>query len=237
MEIIEHFLPDFKERSSPVQFLVFHCFALPLDEMIACLMTNKISVHYIIDLKGQIIRLVPEDKEAFHVGKGSWRGIGSLNSPSVGVELQHMALGQTPYASEQIESLKFLARDIIVRHQIAPQNVVGHSDVAPTRKPDPGKAFPWSFLAKAGIGLFPKGVGFPCADVAESLKTIGYDTQNLVAAAYAFYRRFMPERVSMDEDIEHLLKNPYPQNTKHPAQDKSFLARLNAVAGAYQDFF
>lgn len=236
-KVKQHLLPFFENRQYPVRFLVLHCFALPVAEMIKGLEDRQLSAHYLVDEKGEITKLVPEDKVAYHAGKSRWRGVESINKHSIGIELQHKSLGQTAYSKKQIKSLIGLCQTIIQKYQIAPKNVVGHCDIAPTRKPDPGKAFPWKLLAQKGVGLYPSSttsVDKSAVNVAAMLQAIGYDTQNVVAAAYAFCQHFLPAQIKKDSDVQHLLDNPYPMHRKTPPHNKAFLARLKAVAHLYQ---
>ena len=195
--------PDqFAERVKPIRHLVVHSFALSVSDMLTCLAQNGISSHYIIDTDGQIMQLVPEDKVAWHAGKSFWRGESGLNASSIGIELQNPTLGQTPFPKAQIEAFSWLARGIIERHRIDPRLIVTHSDIAPTRKVDVGKAFPWAEVAKDGIGLWCDSADVaPTEDVAQALAQIGYDISDVDKALLAFERRFMPEVVPTEPDI------------------------------------
>ena len=145
----------FNERKANIDILMFHCSALNKSEMIETLHKKELSCHYIIDEEGEVLQLVDEDKRAWHGGIGFWRGIDTdINSHSIGVELCHPTLGQTPYPEKQIDSLITLSKEIVGRYNIKPNYVIGLSDSAPTRKADPGKCFPWKYLAQKGVGLW-----------------------------------------------------------------------------------
>lgn len=118
----------------------------------------EVSAHYLIDEDGAIYRLVPEARRAWHAGKSRWRGIEGLNAVSLGVELANPghSNGYRPFPAAQMAALVALARDLLARHPIPPRNVVGHSDIAPERKLDPGELFDWRALAAQGIGLWPE---------------------------------------------------------------------------------
>jgi len=231
--------PFFNNRETDINILMFHCSALTLSEMVATLAQNELSCHYIIDEKGQIVQLVEETKRAWHGGVGYWRGIDKdINSHSIGIELCHPTLGQTPYPDEQINSLINLSKQIITRHKIKPQYIIGHSDSAPTRKPDPGKNFPWQYLAQQGIGLwYDLRKKSPLTDIKELLSSIGYDTsspQNTAASQFAFARHFIPHLIPYEEDIQHLVETIYPQElnlSNHP----QFLPSLQAVCYSFND--
>lgn len=190
----------YKDRSQKIQFLVVHSFALPVDEMIKRLDELGVSTHYLIDENGKIIQLVSDDKVAFHAGVSYWKGQTSLNETSIGIELQSKTLGQTPFSEKQLEAFKNLTEKLIKKYDIPRENVVGHSDIAPTRKVDPGKMFPWR---KLQIGPKDSEQG----DIRQKLSQIGYDTSNLKAAELAYYRHFHPDLVETDEDIMHMEEN------------------------------
>jgi len=166
----------------------------------------QVSAHYLIDETGQIHSLVPEDRRAWHAGAGSWRGMGDVNSASIGIELVNPGHehGYRPFPKAQMAALLPLCQDILRRHPIPARNVIGHSDAAPLRKQDPGELFDWQGLAKQGIGLYPKTRiwqgGAKILSAKALLKQIGYDvTQQCQANAYdfkktliAFQRHFHP---------------------------------------------
>lgn len=235
MKIIREFLPYFDERpnGASVCALVLHCSAHSARDMIEVLRERELSSHYIIDLDGSVWQLVSEKKRAWHAGESRWRGMHMLNQYSVGIELSSLSLGQTAYAPAQLKSLIKLGRQIIRHYQIPATNVLAHSDIAPTRKPDPGMAFPWEYLAYKGVGAWynlADAAKVAENDVAKLLKTIGYDTSDLAAASYAFCRHFVPQTVTPDEDVNHLVENVYPADFVFP---KEYLPILKAVAARY----
>ncbi len=158
--------PNFGDREgAEVSILVVHYTAMSSVESTIKRFSDtssQVSAHYVISRNGEIFQMVDEDKRAWHAGVAFWRGIQNVNSYSIGIELDHDgidAIGHfIPYATPQLQSLKLLAADIIQRHQIPMQNIVGHSDVAPMRKQDPGNTFPWKDFADEGIGFWPKQV-------------------------------------------------------------------------------
>lgn len=223
-------LPYFDERTEPIDTLVIHCLAFDVTDGIQSFSQNQVSSHYIISPKGAVVRLIDENKRAWHAGKSFWRGRENLNHRSIGIELCHPFLGQSAYSSKQISALIRLCQKIIRRYHIKPQNVIGHSDIAPTRKSDPGKGFPWQYLARHGIGNWynlKNSNKVQNNNVKELLSNIGYEVSNLVAAQYAFCRHFMPDVVLTDNNIPHLLENPYPNNFK--IADEVLLPVLKAV--------
>lgn len=119
--------------------------------------SGPISPHYMIDKDGTITQFVAEDKRAWHAGKSWWEGYDDINSHSIGIELVNPGHdhGYHPFPQAQMDALAVLAQDILSRHQIPPHRILGHSDIAPSRKPDPGELMDWAWLASKGIGLWP----------------------------------------------------------------------------------
>ncbi len=230
----------YDERDTQIDMLVLHCSAQTGTDMLKVLNELQLSVHYILDENGELIQCVPEEKRAWHAGKGYWRGSeASLNSRSIGIEISSPSLGQEAYSEAQINKLIPFCKKIIRKYGIPAQNVVGHSDVAPLRKPDPGVGFPWKRLAKEGVGLWyqPRNAAkTEINDIAKLLAEIGYDTRDeraLEASAYAFCRHFLPQYVQKDADIYHLLENILPDNFNF-MQEPKFVETLKAVAWSYQ---
>lgn len=195
--------PNFNDRNQvPVDMLVLHYTGMrtakeALDRL--CDPAAEVSAHYLIDEYGTLSVLVDEADRAWHAGVASWRGHSNINSRSIGIELVNPGheFGYCAFPDEQIDVLVNLCMGILERHDIPARNVVGHSDVAPSRKEDPGELFPWEHLAMNGIGLWPSDV--PIADpistdgVADTLAQIGYDIEDLDAAVIAFQRRFVTD--------------------------------------------
>ena len=225
-----------RDPKRPIKYLIVHSFALPVKKMISVCNELGVGPHYIIDIKGNVMRLVSEDKVAWHAGKSYWYGEESLNGASIGIELQNMTLGQTKYPDVQINAFIKLAKDIMKRHHIRPENVMGHSDVAPMRKVDPGMAFPWKDVATKGIGVWGNEVntGLTRAKTATLLKKIGYDITDEKAALLAFMRHFMPERVKKDKQILKMEENLPKKISRIPAPDKDVLVRLNSISKVYK---
>ena len=191
--------------------LVLHYTELPLDESLKILRDdkrpNRVSAHYVLAEDGTVCRLVPEDRVAWHAGRSHWRGREALNGTSIGIEIVNLHGDRHDYPDVQIAALVDLCRDIIGRHPaIVPCNVVGHSDIAPRRKIDPGLRFPWARLAAAGIGLWPRAGARPVeGDVQAALQRFGYPPAADVTTAdvvAAFQRRFRPARADGIVDPE-----------------------------------
>lgn len=123
-----------------------------------CNADSGVSAHYLIDEKGRDYNLVPEDKRAWHAGDSSWQGESDINSRSIGIELVNPGydLGYRPFSRRQIDALIDLLGNLDKRYEIPAGSYLGHSDIAPGRKKDPGHLFPWERLAKHGFGLWPK---------------------------------------------------------------------------------
>jgi N-acetylmuramoyl-L-alanine amidase len=163
-EIIERPSPNFDVRDCAIDMLVLHYTAMEtataaLDWL--CNPESKVSTHYLIDEAGKVFRLVTEDQRAWHAGVANWFEETNINARSIGIELHNPGpeLGDPPFEEAQMVALIDLVREIIARHDIAATRVLGHSDVAPIRKRDPGEKFDWARLADAGIGFWPDHTG------------------------------------------------------------------------------
>ncbi len=188
----------------PIDMLVLHYTGMQTAEQAVARLTDpvaEVSAHYLVDEDGSIVALADEDRRAWHAGQAFWRGHRDINARSIGIELVNPGheFGYRPFPAAQMEALAGLAEAILARHPIPPRNVVGHSDVAPQRKQDPGELFDWAGLASRGIGLWPaprpSDRPFPLAAAAELLALWGYDVadrQAERAALIAFQRHFRP---------------------------------------------
>jgi N-acetylmuramoyl-L-alanine amidase len=121
-----------------------------------CDPASEVSCHYLVDENGRIVQMVREADRAWHAGAGSWHGETDMNSRSVGIEVANPghAFGYPDFGIVQIEAVVALCRGVALRHSVAPERILAHSDIAPGRKIDPGEKFPWRCLAEAGIGHF-----------------------------------------------------------------------------------
>ncbi|HAP24849.1 MAG TPA: N-acetylmuramoyl-L-alanine amidase [Achromobacter sp.] len=154
-------------QSSRVRSVVVHYTTVDDAESLRLLSKGKVSAHYLLDLDGRAYRLVDENRAAWHAGASSWYGNIAMNSTSIGIEIVNPGWTEGSngervwhaYDDRQVRALTILLRDIIRRHNIVPENVVGHSDIAPQRKVDPGPLFPWKALADAGIGRWYNEAG------------------------------------------------------------------------------
>jgi N-acetylmuramoyl-L-alanine amidase len=175
----------------------------------------RVSAHYMIDEDGTTYAMVPEERRAWHAGISAWEGEAGVNGCSIGIELVNPGheFGYRPFPEPQIAALTGLARAILFRHRIPPWRVLGHSDVAPARKQDPGELFPWARLAEAGIGLWvdyraegePPPLGVAQALLAEygyDCPQTGADDEATRLVVTAFQRHFRPERVDGTLDAE-----------------------------------
>lgn len=189
--------PNFNERRLPVDMIVLHYTGMRTFDAALTRLTDpasRVSAHYAVSKSGDVFRLVDEEKRAWHAGVSYWRGETDTNGRSIGVEIENAGheFGYAPFPDEQIASVVELCRDIIERRRIPAVNIVGHSDVAPTRKSDPGELFPWKTLAENGVGLWTDGFAAPERTAREMLAGVGYDASDETAAMRAFARRFFP---------------------------------------------
>ena len=205
MDVTRRPSPNFDERALPVSMIVLHYTGMPDADAALDRLTSpeaKVSAHYCVKEDGEVIQLVDEDKRAWHAGKSYWRGLTDINSASVGIEIVNPGheFGYRPFPDEQIASVIPLVADIKDRHGITRGNIVGHSDIAPARKEDPGELFPWPALAKRRLALpsptrdlmdpFWTDAGFLLA-----LERFGYDVTDTQKAVIAFQRRFRPDLI------------------------------------------
>lgn len=204
--------PNWNERQLPVSMVVLHYTGMPTAESALermCDPAAEVSAHYMIDEDGTVTRLVSESKRAWHAGRSYWRGISDINSASIGIELVNPGheWGYRPFTEAQMDSLLPLLADIVERHDIPRANVVGHSDIAPSRKQDPGELFDWELLADYGLALpaprlkmrlvYDEPGAFFLA-----LERFGYDITDGRAAIMAFQRRWRPRCIDGELDGE-----------------------------------
>ncbi|MEC8462992.1 MAG: N-acetylmuramoyl-L-alanine amidase [Pseudomonadota bacterium] len=212
MNIHEHPSPNFNARPARAQadivilhYTGMHSAEAALHRM--CDPAAEVSAHYMINDNGTVFRLVAEENRAWHAGVSYWQGATNINDRSIGIEIVNPGhdLGYRPFSDAQMLSLKVLLRNIIQRHGIVPARVLGHSDVAPARKKDPGELFDWKALAAAGLAIWPHSVADPInpGAVAKTLCDIGYDpTARVAETVVAFQRRFMPQSVTGNADLD-----------------------------------
>ena len=211
MQIKEQKSPNFGARRNGIKtpsMIVIHSINLSLEASLnaLCNPENEWSAHYLISETGDIYKLIEEKHRAWHAGLSYWRGETDINSHSIGIELQHQHLegDNAPYPLAQIDSLIKLCKDIFRRWNIPRYNVIGHSDIAPTRKIDPDFPFIWKELAEHKIGIWTDE--FSPLEEGDNLETllqkIGYDTTSLSSATLAFNAHFYPENygISPNED-------------------------------------
>jgi N-acetylmuramoyl-L-alanine amidase len=211
-EIIDCPSPNHDERTLPISILVLHYTGMQDAASAITRLTDpeaRVSSHYLVAEDGQVLRLVPEELRAWHAGKARWRNISDVNSASIGIEIVNPGheWGYRPFPRAQMDRLVPLIADIVKRHAIEPANVVGHSDVAPQRKEDPGELFDWPMLAQLGLALPRPGTGladphWTPGGFLLALERFGYDVSDGPAAVRAFQRRFRPEIIDGIADGE-----------------------------------
>lgn len=197
--------PNFDDRTLPITMIVLHYTGMQDAASAIARLTDasaKVSAHYLIAEDGQIVQMVDEAQRAWHAGKSHWRSIDDVNSASVGIELVNPGheFGYRPFPETQINALIPLMNELTMRYRITRGNVVGHSDIAPARKDDPGELFPWGHLARLRLALPSptknlmdphwSDAGFTLA-----LERFGYDVADPKAATIAFQRRFRPANI------------------------------------------
>jgi len=171
----------------------------------------KVSAHYCVEEDGRVWRLVAEERRAWHAGRALWAGADDINARSIGVEIVNPGheFGYRPFPEPQMAAVIELCQGVLARHPIPPARVLGHSDVAPLRKEDPGELFDWAGLAGQGIGVWPQSAGIlsevpPEAEVKAQLARYGYGylEEDFGAVVRAFQRHFRPEAVTGEVDVE-----------------------------------
>ncbi len=187
--------PNFDERR-PNWIIIHHTSNDNVDDALRTLTdpARAVSAHYLIARDGKIIQLVDERRRAWHAGASYWGGGSDINSASIGIELDNN--GAEPFPETQIAALLTLLRDLSARYEIPATNYLGHADVAPRRKTDPSRYFPWQRLAEHGYGLWCRETvpELPLAfDTRLALAALGYDVADMEAAILAFKLHFVQE--------------------------------------------
>ncbi|MBJ7410701.1 MAG: N-acetylmuramoyl-L-alanine amidase [Phenylobacterium sp.] len=226
MNVIEAPSPNFDPRTVTPSILVLHYTGMRTgEEAIARLRDPeaKVSSHYVVEEDGRIFRLVPEERRAWHAGVSYWRGRRNVNGDSIGIEIVNPGheFGYRPFPEAQVAAVIALTADIRTRWTIEDRDIVGHSDVAPARKDDPGELFPWKRLAEAGHGLWAEAPPAPGQPIGEGetgaavfalqagFTRLGYDLPpsgtfdaDTATVVRAFQRHWRPERVDGIADGE-----------------------------------
>ena len=235
LKTILNYSPNFNHKkrfSKQIKFIIFHYTGMKKETESINRLTNiqsKVSSHYLIKNNGEIINIVPDLYIAWHAGKSSWKNYKSLNQHSIGIEITNPGheFGYKKFSKKQIFSLLSLSNFLIKKYKINHKNILGHSDIAPERKKDPGENFPWEYLSKNQIGLWHtlkkkelmKNRGFKISKIEKklffnNLFKIGYSKKfpiSLDKARYlkeiikTFQRRFRQELVNGNIDQECLL--------------------------------
>lgn len=214
---------------SRAQFVVVHYTSAPLDRSLALLTHGEVSAHYLIgDGPATTYKLVDESQRAWHAGESEWDGRTWLNSSSIGIEIVNPGYRDTPtgrlwypYSEAQIKALIVLLKGIVKRNKIEPRHVIGHSDIAPLRKLDPGPLFPWKRLAAEGLGIWPdeQQVAQRQAQMMGVLPSVSWFQQQLALLGYptpqtgewdlatrhvlgAFQMHYRPQKFDGEPDLQ-----------------------------------
>ena len=223
---------DLKKRSKKnIRYLVFHYTGMKSDNSAIKRLTNsksKVSSHYYISDNGQLIQLVPDLYTAWHAGKSCWKKDKSINKYSIGIEISNPGheYGYKSFNKKQINCLIKISKNLIKKYKIKKENVLGHSDIAPLRKKDPGEKFPWKLLAKNKISIWHNVNSKKCRNLRDKkfnlnlkyfIKKIakyGYctnysDDYSLKKIIKSFQRRFRPELINgkLDEECFAIIKS------------------------------
>ncbi|KPY42163.1 N-acetylmuramoyl-L-alanine amidase [Pseudomonas syringae pv. rhaphiolepidis] len=224
-----------------VQYVIMHYTSASMEKSLQLLTHGEVSSHYLIgdDSKATIYKLVDESARAWHAGESEWEGRTWLNSSSIGIEIVNPGFKDTPtgrlwypYTEAQIQSITVLLKDIVKRNKIDPKHIIGHSDIAPTRKQDPGPLFPWKRLAAEGLGIWPdeRLVAQRQALLATNLPSISWFQQQLARLGYS-----TPQTGELDTATRQVLAafqmhyRPARFDGEPDAQSAAILQVLNRV--------
>ncbi len=219
MQLIDAPSPNFDARTAPPDMIILHYTGMQTGEAALARLRDpvaKVSSHYMVEEDGRVFALVPETRRAWHAGVSFWKGETGLNGVSIGVEIVNPGheWGYRPFPDAQIDSVLALLADIRGRWMVSNDRILGHSDIAPARKDDPGELFPWARLAAAGHGLWVEPPAPPGAPLAKGdqgagvfalqagLTRLGYDCapsgdydDDTTIIVTAFQRHWRPARV------------------------------------------
>tara|TARA_B100000686_G_C16556873_1_gene845654 strand:+ start:119 stop:859 length:741 start_codon:yes stop_codon:yes gene_type:complete len=224
---------DLKKRHKKnIKYLIFHYTGMKNDKLSINRLTNfnlKVSCHYYITKEGKLIQIVPDLYIAWHAGKSYWKKDKLLNKNSLGIEISNPGhkIGYKNFNDKQINCLIKISKFLIKKHGIKKENVLGHSDIAPLRKKDPGEKFPWKLLSRKSIGLWHKINIENCKNLRKkkidikknkyfmkNLRKFGYNTKytslnELKKIIKSFQRRFRPELVDgkLDKECFEIIKS------------------------------
>ena len=178
MDIIEAPSPNFDARTAPPSVLVLHYTGMKTGQEAIDWLRNpaaSVSSHYVVEEDGRVFRLVAEERRAWHAGASFWRGRRNLNGDSIGIEIVNPGheWGYRAFPEAQVQAVLDLVADIRTRWTIEDDRIVGHSDIAPTRKDDPGELFPWKRIAEAGHGLWVEAPAAPGQPLSEGEEGAG----------------------------------------------------------------
>lgn len=177
---------DARAEGARIELLVLHYTGMQSEDGALdwlCRAESRVSCHYFVFTDGRIVQSVPEARRAWHAGVSTWRGLTDINSRSIGIEIANPGheFGYVAFPRRQVDAVVALSRDIISRNRINASDVVAHSDIAPTRKQDPGEKFPWRRLARHGIGRFvspsraARGITLQPGDLGDSVRSLQRD--------------------------------------------------------------
>ena len=222
---------DLRKRSKKnIKYIIFHYTGMKSDKLAIRKLTgfnSKVSSHYYIDKKGNLIQLVPDLYIAWHAGKSYWKNDKFLNNNSIGIEISNPGHehGYKAFNNKQIKCLIKISKNLLKNYKINPKNILGHSDIAPLRKKDPGEKFPWKLIASKKIGIWHKLNYKECNKLRgqrinidnkfffKKLKKFGYFVNtskkiDLKKIVNSFQRRFRPELIDgkIDRECFEILK-------------------------------
>ena len=212
-----------KRKPKSIEFIILHYTGMKKEKDALERLTNqnsKVSCHYFITYSGEIINLVPDLYTSWHAGRSAWKKKKSLNSKSLGIEISNPGhtFNYSTFKKKQIKSLFLLVSQLKKKYKIRNTHILGHSDIAPDRKKDPGEKFPWKLMKKKNMSIWhdlnedmlkslrnQKCNNYELFKFLNNLKKIGYQAKSKIKVAKAFQRRFRQEQISGKIDKECLL--------------------------------
>ena len=226
--------PNFDARTGPPDMIILHYTGMPTGEAALARMRDpqaKVSAHYMVETDGRVFALVPEARRAWHAGKSFWRGATDINSCSIGVEIVNPGheFGYAPFPDAQIAAVIDLMTDIRGRWTVPDDRILGHSDVAPGRKEDPGELFPWKRLAEAGHGLWVEPPSAPGAPLAEGDEGAGVFALQAGLTRFGYDCAPSGAYDSWTATVVHAFQSHWRQSDVGGAADGETRARLMAL--------
>ena len=236
MEISKYYSPNhyIKLRSSKsITFIIIHYTGMQSERESLKKLINvksKVSCHYLINRKGKIFKMVKDRNIAWHAGKSKWKNYVNLNKNSIGIELVNKGhkFGYQSFTSKQISSLVILCKSLKKKHGIKDKFILGHSDIAPIRKIDPGEKFPWEYLSIKGVGIYPKKKSIDLLSFKKPKKKKFF--KNLYKVGYRYLHTGSESKIIKNFQRKYLQNNVTGQLDLETYKISEFLAQKSNIS-------